>query len=262
MPVPTYLRRVWIAAFRPLPPLLLLVLGSAPLAALAVTRTDADAFDADTGALRYRESHWLLEGGGRLVLYRCTDGRAFARKQVDGDGPEPDFELVDGRDGYREGVRRRNGRREMFQQRPGAAERSAPLPAADGPRVIDAGFDSYLRTHWEALASVPQRVAFVLPSLQRQLVFRIQQQDAAAGRQRYRLSLDTWYGAAVPAIELTYTSADRRLLVFRGVGNLRDASGHYPKVRIVFPDAPPRSVDAAEVQQARAQPLVAQCEAH
>ncbi|TWQ62469.1 hypothetical protein FQJ92_23340, partial [Xanthomonas vasicola] len=66
---------------RPIPPVLL-VLCSLPLSAAAVTRVDGDAFDGDSGALRYRESHWLLDDGGRLVLYRCPDGRAFARKQV------------------------------------------------------------------------------------------------------------------------------------------------------------------------------------
>lgn len=59
---------------RPIPPLLLLVLGGLPLSAAAVTRVDGDAFDGDSGALRYRESHWLLDDGGRVVLYRCRTG--------------------------------------------------------------------------------------------------------------------------------------------------------------------------------------------
>ncbi|RBH67338.1 hypothetical protein BRM31_08075, partial [Xanthomonas oryzae pv. oryzae] len=58
---------------RPIP--LLLVLCSLPLSAAAVRRVDGDAFDGDSGALRYRESHWLLDDGARLVLYRCPDGR-------------------------------------------------------------------------------------------------------------------------------------------------------------------------------------------
>ncbi|MCS3746145.1 hypothetical protein FHY18_001706 [Xanthomonas arboricola] len=246
---------------RPIPPLLLLVLGSAPLSAAAVTRVDGDVFDADKGALRYRESHWLLDDGGRLVLYRCPNGQAFARKQVDGGGSSPDFSLIDGRDGYREGVRRRNGVREMFQQPPGKPERSTALPAGEDERVIDAGFDAYLRNHWDALASAPQRVDFVLPSLQRQLAFRVERVDDSAGQRRFRISLDAWYGAAVPSLEVRYAIASKRLLEFRGVGNLRDAQGRYPRVRIVFPDTAARAASADELRQAREQPLTRSCSA-
>ncbi|SOU07843.1 hypothetical protein [Xanthomonas arboricola] len=246
---------------RPIPPLLLLVLGGLPLSAAAVTRVDGDAFDGDSGALRYRESHWLLDDGGRVVLYRCPDGRPFARKQVDGGGSSPDFSLIDGRDGYRQGVRQRNGVREMFQQEPGKAEQRTPLPADDGPRVIDAGFDAYLRSNWEALASAPQRVDFVLPSLQRQLAFRVERIGDTGGERRFRLSLDAWYGVAVPSLEVRYAIADKRLLQFRGVGNLRDERGRYPHVRIVFPDTAARAVGADELRQAREQPLAKSCSA-
>ncbi|WP_372391102.1 hypothetical protein ACCQ05_14545 [Xanthomonas sp. NCPPB 3582] len=247
------------ACCRPIPPLLLLVLGSLPLSAAAATRVDGEVFDADSGALRYRESHWLLDDGGRLVLYRCLNGQAFARKQVDGGGTAPDFSLIDGRDGYREGVRRRDGVREMFQQPPGKPERSTALPAGEDERVIDAGFDTYLRNHWEALASTSQRVDFVLPSLQRQLAFRVERIDDSAGQRRFRISLDAWYGAAVPSLEVRYSIANKRLLEFRGVGNLRDAQGRYPRVRIVFPDTAPAAASDTELQQAREQPLTRSC---
>ncbi|OAX88052.1 hypothetical protein A7D16_13225 [Xanthomonas nasturtii] len=246
---------------RPTPPLLLLVLGSLPLGAAAVTRVDGDAFDGDSGALRYRESHWLLDDGGRLVLYRCVDGRPFARKQVDGGGASPDFSLIDGRDGYREGVRQRDGVREMFQLAPGKPERRTTLPPSAGARVIDAGFDAYLRKQWDAVASAPQKVDFVLPSLQKQLAFRVERVDDTAGQRRFRIGLDAWYGAAVPSLEVRYSIADKRLLEFRGVGNLRDERGRYPHVRIVFPDTAARAASADELRQAREQPLTKSCSA-
>ncbi|SMQ95857.1 hypothetical protein [Xanthomonas fragariae] len=246
---------------RSIPPLLALVLGSLPLGAAAVTRVDGDAFDGDSGTLRYRESHWLLDDGGRFVLYLCPDGRPFARKQVDGGGTSPDFSLLDGRDGYREGVRQRDGAREMFQQEPGKAERRTALTTTDGVRVIDAGFDTYLRNNWDALAATPQRVEFVLPSLQRQLAFRVERMGDAAGQRRFRIGLDAWYGAAVPSLEVRYSIADKRLLEFRGVGNLRDARGRYPRVRIVFPDTAARASSADEFRHAREQPLIKRCSA-
>ncbi|MEE7548937.1 hypothetical protein HF319_19710, partial [Xanthomonas sp. Kuri4-1] len=88
--------------------MLLLLLGL-PAVAGATTRYDGDAQAAEGGRLLYRESHWVEPDGGRVVLYRCPGGAAFARKQVGG-GSDPEFELVDARDGYREGVRTRQGR--------------------------------------------------------------------------------------------------------------------------------------------------------
>lgn len=232
-----------------------------PLGAAAVTRVDGDAFDAASGALRYRESHWLLDDGGRLVVYRCPDGRAFARKQVDGGGTSPDFTLIDGRDGYREGVRQRDGVREMFQRLPGKPERHTTLPPSTGSRVIDAGFDTYLRQQWDALAKAPQKVDFVVPNLQRQLGFRVARMGDAAGQRRFQITLDAWYGVAVPSLEVRYSIADKRLLEFRGVGNLRDANGRYPHVRIVFPDSAGRTASADELRQAREQSLTNTCSA-
>jgi hypothetical protein len=47
----------------------------------------AHAMPTGGGALLYREQHLLRSAGGRprerLVMYRCPDGRAFARKRVD-----------------------------------------------------------------------------------------------------------------------------------------------------------------------------------
>ena len=73
-----------------------------------IQRQEAQAYARKGGALVYRESHWRYrqdEGARRLVLYRCPDGRAFARKMVieRRRAQAPDFEFEDARDGYREG---------------------------------------------------------------------------------------------------------------------------------------------------------------
>ena len=102
------------------------------------------------------------------MLYRCPDGAAFARKWVRGgvDDPAPDFALFDQRDGYREGASRRDGDRHVYMQaRASAAMQSQKLPAVADP-VIDAGFDAWLRAHWDPSAAplqflVPSRLAWV-----------------------------------------------------------------------------------------------------
>ncbi len=48
-----------------------------------------NAYAPASGKLMYTESHWLYDDSGnpsRLVLYRCPDGKPFARKLVRDDG--------------------------------------------------------------------------------------------------------------------------------------------------------------------------------
>jgi hypothetical protein len=227
--------------------------------ARAMLHYEGLAYAPDGQQLLYRESHWVRDDGTRLVLYRCADGSAFARKRVDG-GSAPDFELVDARSGYREGVRRAGSGRAMFSQRAGQPERSAPLPATAVPLLIDAGFDAYLRTHWDALRQgTPQRIAFALPSGLRTLEFQIKPAAGDADVQRYTLSVDAWYGGVLPNIAVAYARRDRRLLEFRGIGNVRDARGRYAQVRIAFPERLRGQADDRAWNQALQQPLVAQC---
>jgi len=211
------------------------------------------------GQLLYRESHWIDAHGGRLVLYRCPGGAAFARKRVATPGPAPDFELFDARHGYREGVRTDGGAREVFrQQGADAREHRQPLPSGAG--IIDAGFDAYIREHWDELAQ-PRRVGVLLPSRLRTMDVRLGALASPhADTRRYQLSLDAWYGAALPTLVATYSVADRRLLRFEGIGNIRDAEGRYPAVRIDFPARTRRVAAPAEWKAADAMALVARCD--
>ncbi|KTF40749.1 hypothetical protein [Xanthomonas translucens] len=255
-PAPLARARLTLAAS-----LCIAVLGAAA-PAQAMLHYDGLAYAPDGQQLLYRESHWLRDDGARLVLYRCADGTAFARKRIADGSIAPDFELVDARSGYREGVRHAGKGRVMFSQRDGQPERSAPLPATAAPQVIDAGFDAFLRLHWDALGQgTPQRVSFVLPSALRTLDFQIKPAAVDAGVQRYTLAVDAWYGGVLPNIAVAYTRGDRRLLEFRGIGNVRDARGRYAQVRIEFPERLRGQADDDAWNQAVQQPLVAQCAA-
>jgi hypothetical protein len=106
----------------------------------------------------YGERHVLLYREGRVaervVLDTCRYGSAFRRKLVS--YPNllvPDFLLEDAANGMREGIRERSGdprtnapRTVFYRERGGEAEKSGPLPAAEG-LVADAGFDEFVPTH-------------------------------------------------------------------------------------------------------------------
>lgn len=217
------------------------------------------AYDKQNGRLLYRESHWLLPGE-RVVLYRCPNGEPFARKRVLGNGVAPDFELVDGRDGYREGVRTRAGAREVYSRASSRAiEQRKSLPA-QANQVIDAGFDAYVRQQWDATTqSRKRKIAFLIPSRLQSMDFTLNAMPPSAGYQRFGLALDAWYGGIVPSMTVTYSARDRRLVRFEGIGNIRTQAGKYPAVRIEFPLDPHGPASAADLSNARNAPLVRSC---
>lgn len=236
---------------------------------VAQVRYEGLAYPAGGGGLVYREVHWLYRDGAvdaRLVLYRCPDGRAFARKtlrEVAG-ASAPDFEFVDARSGLREGVRSRGAMREVFHRDgAGTRERVGAIPKVQG-LVIDAGFDRFVQLHWARLERARVTAPFLVPSRLQAVEIRVG--DAVEARERgrpvrrMRMELTGWRGFVVPTIELTYDAADRRLLRFVGPGTIRDARGRLQMLRVEFPSTPVAGVPAAEVAAAKREALVAACD--
>jgi hypothetical protein len=234
----------------------------------AAERYDGDAYALDGETLLFHESHFLAESNGlreRIVLYRCPDGRAFARKHVreSADPQTPDFDLQDARLGYREGVRTSGAGREAYVRRGAEApEQSAPLSIpADG--VIDTGFDAYVQRHWSELSGGGTRhFAFLVPSRRSFYTFKLSSiADAADSRTlSLRLSLGSWWGFLLPHIDVTYDRATRRLLSYEGLTNIRDGALKNLNAHVVFPAAP-APADPQAIEAARAEPLAVSCEA-
>lgn len=256
---------------QPMPCLILLMSAFAvPVSAAdqTVQRQEGRAYATADGRLLYRETHWLqgpTSAQSRLVLYRCSDGRPFARKwMTPQDNPQtPDFMLDDGRDGYQEGVRGTSGARQVSVRASAQAPTFSRAIAIPPGAVVDAGFDAAVRRHWAALQA-GQSVAFqfLLPSRQRLVPLKLQRTGAVTWQgqpaEQLQMKLDAWFGFAVPAVTLIYATADQRLLQFTGTGNVRDDKGRYPDVRVEFPAAPV-AAPAAELTAARTQPLVKTC---
>jgi hypothetical protein len=253
------------------PVFLLAALTFYPAAANAAdSHYEGAAYAQGTQRLLYREEHWVYEDNGvrtRLVLYRCPAGAPFARKLVKSIPATfaPDFDFVDNRNGAREGVRSRDGQREIFvQKNTQAAMKTAPLPLLAGG-VIDADFDAYVRSHWNDLGEKRDlRVPFLVPSRFAYLDLRLggatdgmEQGDAV---RHLNMRLDAWFGGIAPSIELTYAASGRRLLRFEGIGNIRDDAGKVQKVRIEFPAATRFDTPArAEIDAAAALALTERC---
>jgi hypothetical protein len=236
----------------------------------ATERYEGIAYARGTDQIVFRETDWLFTREGisqRLVLYRCPGGAPFGRKWVR-DVPSavaPDFDFMDARDGYREGVRTERGVRQIFvQENAHSPMQVKPLPA-DPNAVLDAGFDAFVRMHWQELSGGgSRRIPFLIPSRFAYLQFKISSaQDALVDAQpvrRLKMGLDAWYAFALPAIELTYDRNGQRLEEFAGIATIRNASGHNQDVHIVFaPQDVHVGIADAEVDRAGAEPLTSMC---
>lgn len=238
--------------------LLPMLLGFVPAAHATVLETVGDARAPGDNRLLYREQHLIRRDGDRplerLVIYRCPDGTAFARKRVDyrASTLAPDFDLVDAR-GYREGLRRENGQARVWHD-DGAAR---PLAGSDATLVADAGFDEFIRQRWAALApGRTQTLAFAIPAFGRSLGFKVHSAgDRAPALRRFELKAGGMLGLVAPAITVDYDVRDRRLRRFTGPTNIRDAKGRQFEARIEFPAAPRDVDDEAQWRQLSAVPL-------
>ncbi len=232
---------------------------------------EGTAYASSDGHVLYKEEHFRFEDGNgvrtRLVLYRCPSGEPFARKWVR-DSPSdeaPDFELLDARSGYREGVRSSTQGREAFiQSNRDAPLRTAALPERANP-VIDAGFDAFVSHHWSELGKPGKgQMAFVVPSRLGYLDMRIKSATAEIldGEPvvRVRLGVAAWFGFIAPTIDITYASADHMVRRFVGIGNIPDASGGRQDVRIEFPLSGTHPAPTSrEIDRAWALPLSTRC---
>jgi hypothetical protein len=214
----------------------------------------------------YREKHVLhyRDGkiAGRVVLYTCRDGSAFARKTVSYvDALSPDFLLEDASNGMREGVRTEGGVRQVFFRNDRhATEKVGTVPAVDG-LVADSGFDEFVRSNWQALVEGRALgMHFLVPSRLEEMSFKVAhvRSDHTDGIpvEVFRLKLSGILGWVAPSIDVYYSATDHTLIRYVGLSDLRDASSDNLLARIDFPPADRRNVDAAGMSSAGQVPLV------
>ncbi len=213
----------------------------------------------------YGERHVVRTEGGRVtervVLYTCGNGTPFARKWVRYvDATAPDFLLEDLRSGVREGIRTTpDGRQAFIRDTATAAERDAPLPRVPA-LVADAGFDEFVQLNWGRLVrDEAVQMRFLVTTRLSDYAFQVQRQRHelfhGVPTEVFRLRLSGFWGWFLPGIDVRYDTAQRTLLHYDGVSNLRDAAGDNFKVDIDFPADARHPATEAAMHEARDAPL-------
>ncbi len=207
---------------------------------------EGNAFELTSGKMIYIESHYLhfvdAALSDRVVLYRCPNGKAFGRKIMHTKGKPlmPEFELIDARLGYREGLATRPGGLTVFYQMSGKkAEKSDTLDAKRA-LVADAGFDEFVRSHWTTLVGGDSvALDFVVPSQLDYLGFKVKWVKKATidgeAVQVFKLAPSGILGWVASGLDVTYADSDRSLRQFSGLSNIRALSGDNYEAKIDFP---------------------------
>jgi hypothetical protein len=249
-----------------------MALSGASIAAERYAGYEGTAFELESGKLIYSEAHFLRYVNGKLservVMYRCPNGKAFGRKlmQVKGKTLMPEFELIDQRMGYREGLQTRPKGLTVFYQN--SARKSEKSDQLDVNRlmVADAGFDEFVRQNWrELLAGKSVALDFIVPSQLDYLAFKVKWVKSATLNgelvQVFKLAPSGILGWVTSGLDVTYADSDRSLRQFSGLSNIRDITGDNYEAKIEFARAKQQNFsDARQFSAARSMNLVSSCQ--
>jgi hypothetical protein len=232
--------------FRWLPVAMLLVSLCAPLAAAgSIGDSVGLAYDLHSGELLYRETHCISSDGfDREVVYQDADDRLLARKLLDYSSglTTPSFVQYNHYSGESIEVGLDQGAVSMkvTDADSGSAHKATLVQPGDSmPVVIDAGFDGFVRQHWDELMAGAKR-EFQFPFADRQDLVELRIQPLACSyetqtEQCFRLDLSNWLlRILVKPIELGYDADSRRLTRYRGLSNIGDANGNGQMVDIRY----------------------------
>lgn len=211
------------------------------------------AAGSDLSALQYCE-YFLVDrndSGSVRVLYYDPRGNKIAEKHLSVpvastkesaiEEVRPDVLQEDFRHGEIREISRVGGTLRMrYRKSSESSWRAVTAPDADVD-VVDAGFDPFVRLHWEQFVS-GDTVEFNFASPVHGQVIRLRARAvpcngrvATSGHLCLTVDLaKPWLRWLAGDLFLAYSSQDRRLRHFRGVVNLRDARGADQKLSIDY----------------------------
>ena len=218
---------------------------SSPLAANAkLGETVGLAYDLKSEELLYRETHCIsADGFDHEVIYQDNDGKLIARKLLDFStgATTPSFVQHNHYSSESIQVALADGQVSMAIIDSDGAQSKAAVARPDdsSPIVIDAGFDEFVREHWDQLVSGESR-EFQFPFADRSSLVELRIQPLTCSYdtqtdQCFRLDLSNWLlRVLVKPIELGYDSDSRRLTRYRGLSNIGDENGNGLQVDIRY----------------------------
>ena len=217
------------------------------------------AYSLDNDQILYREDHTLTMKDGqpieRTTLYYDADNQLFAEKNnryrsqfnnSDSNNSDsnntgsdnsatPDFMLTDDRYGYSESMEQ-DGKRWRVEYKEPEESGNKILAKPDYTPVIDAGFDEFVRAHWNDLMEGDTvNFSFAVPSRLEWIDFRLIPLAQKDGTLTVEMRLKSrWIAWLLDPVFLTYDIKSKRLLTYRGLTNIRTMNGDGIKAEIRY----------------------------
>lgn len=217
------------------------------------------AYSLDNDQILYREDHTLTMKDGqpieRTTLYYDADNQLFAEKNnryrsqfnnSDSNNSDsnntgsdnsatPDFMLTDDRYGYSESMEQ-DGKRWRVEYKEPEESGNKILSKPEYTPVIDAGFDEFVRAHWNDLMEGDTvNFSFAVPSRLEWIDFRLIPLAQKDGTLTVEMRLKSrWIAWLLDPVFLTYDIKSKRLLTYRGLTNIRTMNGDGIKAEIRY----------------------------
>lgn len=203
-------------------------------------------YELESGTFRYTEHHTQTLNDGKIVNwavdYRDPDGKTIASKTLTpGAHPNvPEYRLEMATNGYVEGIRRIDDRKiELIRQKAGEEQPSTKTIEHGARACADSGFDAYLRQNWDAAMSGKKlKFDFIAAGRLADYGFKARRIDDTTFEGntavRFEVSLASFLGVFIDSLELTYDPDSKKLLEYRGVGNLHGDNDKVYPVRVSY----------------------------
>ncbi|GAA5442417.1 hypothetical protein Misp06_00591 [Microbulbifer sp. NBRC 101763] len=204
------------------------------------------AFDPENHSLEYCEYYLPAENGQVQVLYFSAQGQLFAKKTLldhtgnpHGGTTMPEVIQTDLRHGEVREVRREQGQWLMRYRKSGQTGWKSVMRERESIDVVDAGFDVYVREHWQALVRGDVlKFNFASPMHGRAIKLRARK---VACNQNQLENTCIRVDVAQPLLrlfagdlDLVYDKVSRKLLRFEGVVNILDSRAQSQRLKIFY----------------------------
>jgi len=201
-----------------------------------------EAFDIDSQQLIYVEKHRYVEGNQHEVKYYDPNGKLFAEKRLSYGQYEqaPAFEQVNSLRGEWIKVTSEGDRiKVQYREESGAVVFDKRIKVNEH-LLVDAGFDRYVKMHWDKLLSnASMKIDYLVPSRLTTVGFEVGRVNCLANTRAdavcFAITPTSWFvSLAVDPITVAYDPDTRNLLRFNGRGNIASSDGKYQTVDIRY----------------------------
>lgn len=201
-----------------------------------------EAYAPGSNKLLYIEKHRYVEDNQHEVKYYNADGELFAEKRLSYGQYEqaPAFEQTNDLRGEWIKVSGQGDQIKVEYREESDSVVFDKRFKVNDHLLVDAGFDRYVKRHWDDLLQNQKReIEYLVPSRLTTVGFEVGRVDCLSGTRAdavcFAITPTSWFvSLAVDPITVAYDPVSRNLLRFNGRGNIASSSGKYQTVDIHY----------------------------